>query len=522
MIEFDPVLVHEWLSRSARLHPQKAGLIFKDATFTYAELENTSNSIARFLIEKGVMRGDRIIIFMDNCPEAIIALFGILKAGCAFVILDNTLKAPKLHHIIEDAGAKIIFTQSNKVTIVYEALTTPAAGYTVVCVGNDTSASVLKTLQWYDILETSADTISLPRIIDVDLAALIYTSGSTGEPKGIICTHYNIISAARSIIQYIGNNENDIILNVLPLSFDYGLYQVIMSVMFGGTIILEKTFLYIEKVLQLLSSRRITGFPIVPTILSLLLRHRSFSNFRLDSLRYITNTGAALPEKHIRRLRTLFPHISVFSMFGLTECKRICYLPPEKIDRFPLSVGNPMPNCDIQIVDKNGEQVPPGKTGQLIVRGSNVMQGYWNDPEKTESTFHSGKYPAERYLYTGDFFKADRNGHLYFIGRKDNMIKSRGERVSTKEIEDVLLTIQEITDAVVLPEPDEILGNSISVCIVTTQDSTLTAHQVLKECSKVLEKNKIPQKVYFLDNLPRLINGKIDVRRLKKEVSKKM
>ncbi|MHC4570406.1 MAG: class I adenylate-forming enzyme family protein, partial [Planctomycetota bacterium] len=350
----------------------------------------------------------------------------------------------------------------------------------------------------------------MPRCIDVDLATLIYTSGSTGEPKGVMSTHHNMISAARSIVQYVGNVEDDIILDVLPLSFDYGLYQVIMAFMFGGTIVLEKSFLYLHTILERIAQEKVTGFPIVPTIVAMLLKLDDLTQYDFSSLRYMTNTGAALPVEHIRRLRSMFPHVTMISMFGLTECKRVCYLPPEELDRIPSSVGKAMPNCEVFVVDEDGNEVPPGKTGELIIRGSNVMQGYWKDPHITARTYRDGQYPSGRILYSGDYFKKDEQGYLYFLGRKDDMIKSKGERISAKEVENNISCMEGVAEVAVVGLPDEIFGQVIKACIVPAPNVELIDKQVLKYCAANMETFMVPKYIEFMDSLPKTPNGKID------------
>jgi len=352
------------------------------------------------------------------------------------------------------------------------------------------------------------------RNIDQDLAALIYTSGSTGEPKGVISSHHNMVSAARSIIQYIGNTPDDIIVDVLPLSFDYGLYQVLMSVMFGGTVVFE-SFVFPVKVLQCIRREQVTGFPIVPTIAAFLLKLENLSNFDLSSLRYLTNTGAALPTEHIRRLRALFPEVKLFSMFGLTESKRTLYLPPEEVDRRPGSVGKAIPNCEVFVVDENGKEVLPGETGELVIRGSNVMRGYWNAPELTARTFKAGILPGETLLHSGDVFKRDEEGFLYFLGRKDDQIKTKGERVSPKEIENTLSEMRGVSEAAVIGIPDDILGTAIKAFIVPLPGVSLTQKDVLKFCTDHMETFMVPKYVSFQAELPKTPNGKIDKKSLK-------
>jgi acyl-CoA synthetase (AMP-forming)/AMP-acid ligase II len=323
-----------------------------------------------------------------------------------------------------------------------------------------------------------------------------------------------MVSACRSVIQYLGNTEDDVILSVLPLSFSYGLYQVLMCFVFGGTVILDPGFVYPHASLKRISQEKVTGFPIVPSILATILRLGDASAYGISRLRYMTNAGAALPEPLVRRFRSLFPNVAFYSMYGLTECKRVSYLPPEDLDRLCSSVGRAMPNCEVRLVDEEGREVQPGAVGELIVRGSNVMQGYWHDPEGSRDTFRPGAYHSDRWLRTGDMFTSDAEGNLYHAGRRDDMIKCRGERVSPREVEAALLRIGGILEAAVRGVPDEADGQAIAAFVVVSPGSGLTLPKIRRECSRYLESTRVPRHIKLLDRLPRNDRGKIDWKEL--------
>ena len=525
MVEFDPVLVHEWLRRSARRFPNKVALVCGQERWTYEALDRYTDHLALNLQQMGLQRQDRVVILLDNSSEAVLSLYATLKAGGVFIILPGSIKGRKLRYILSNSSAKFVITHTNKGSVVNDAFGGDILGRKLVWVGSKQAipdSLVTASVSWDDIFINVPDQeehdgcdFMFPHSIDVDLATLIYTSGSTGEPKGVMSTHHNMISAARSIIQYIGNEENDVILNVLPLSFDYGLYQVIMAFMFGGTVVLEKSFLFLHNILQRIAKERVTGFPIVPTIVAMLLRMQDLDKYDLRILRYMTNTGAALPVEHIRKLHELFPNVMMFSMFGLTECKRVSFLPPNELDCKPGSVGKAIPNCEVFVVDGEGDEVETGQTGELIIRGSNIMQGYWNDAELTNNAYKSGKYPADRFLYSGDFFRTDEEGYLYFLGRKDDMIKSKGERISAKEVENTLHNMDGVAEVAVIGVPDEILGQAIKVFIVPSSEAQLTDKAVLRYCSANMESFMVPKYVVFVDELPKTPNGKIDKKQLK-------
>jgi long-chain acyl-CoA synthetase len=527
-VEFDPVLVHEWLRRSARRFPDKEALICGPQRWTYKALDRHTDHLAVALGQMQVRRHDRVVILLDNCPETVISLYGTLKAGGVFVILAGSVKAAKLKYILDNSGANVLVTHTSKARVVTEALEQIEREIKTIWVGPKHSipAELASSSQsWEEIFANVGETETrtngqLPRCMDVDLATLIYTSGSTGEPKGVMSTHHHMISAARSVIQYIGNYTNDRILNVLPLSFSYGLYQVIMAFMFGGTVVLEQSLQFPCRIFELIDRERVTGLPVVPTLIAMLLKIQEFSLFDLGTLRYLTSAGAALPVEHIHLLRKLLPHVNIISMYGLTECKRVCYLPPEQLGQRPSSVGKAMPNCEVFVVDEAGNEVSAGQTGELIIRGSNVMAGYWNDPDLTAKTYRTGRYPGEKILYSGDTFRRDDDGFLYFLGRKDDMIKSRGERISAREVENVLCALDGVAEAFVIGVPDDILGQAVKAYIVPSPGRELNEKDVLRFCAAKMETFMVPKYIELVEELPKTPNGKIDKKQLKNREAK--
>ncbi|MBD3243679.1 MAG: AMP-binding protein [Chitinivibrionales bacterium] len=521
MITFDPVLVHEWLRRTARRTPERTAVVCGDQRASYADVDRLSDRMARSLMECGVRRGDRVVILLDTSVETIVAIYGVLKAGAVFVALEGSVKAPKLAYVLADCAARVLVTHTTKQRVVADCADRFPDVWcdAVIWTGSGGSPDgvrmgMSRSWDWAVDERHDAHIPDPPRVIDVDLAALIYTSGSTGEPKGVMSTHRNMVSAARSIIEYIENDPDDVILVPLPLSFDYGLYQVLMAFMFGGTVVLETFFMYPETVLRTIERERITGLPIVPTIAAMLLRLQDLPRRQLASLRYITNTGAALPVEHIKRLREMLPNVRMYSMFGLTECKRVCFLPPDQLDLRPASVGKAIPNCETLIVDENGAPVAPGESGELVVRGSNVMQGYWHAPDATRHAYRQGDYPDDRRLHSGDYFRTDEEGFLYFLGRRDDLIKSRGERISAREVENVLCMMEGISEAAVVGVPDDVMGQAVKAFVVPADGSAIAERLVLRHCRANLESFMVPKYVHIVDTLPRTPHGKVDKRTL--------
>ena len=514
------MLVHEFLENSAKRLPDKTALIFQDQGLTYKQIDERANQLANALINAGLKKGDRVSILLDNSSETVISLFGILKAGGVFSTLSPTLKTKKLEYILNNSESSFLVSHWQKGEIVSKAVENISSLKAVIMCGksnkrNHSSSTKINFIEWNDFLNDQPH--SKPEIpcIDIDLANIIYTSGSTGNPKGVMMTHQSMASAATSITQYLENSETDIILNVLPLSFDYGLYQIIMASRFGGTVVLEKSFAYPYVVIDKIIKGKVTGFPIVPTILAIILQLKNLKKYNFEHLRYLTNTGAALPVNHIKALRDIFPHVKIYSMYGLTECKRVSYLPPEEIDKRPTSVGKGMPNEEVYIVNEKGERVCPDVVGELVVRGANVMRGYWKSPEESDQVLKPGLYPGEKVLYTGDLFKVDEEGYLYFVARKDDLIKTRGERVSPKELENVLHEIDGVAEAAVIGVPDEILGKAIKVFIVTNDGKDLTEKEVIKYCQDNLESFMVPKYIEFVNSFKKTSSGKIDKKVLK-------
>jgi long-chain acyl-CoA synthetase len=348
------------------------------------------------------------------------------------------------------------------------------------------------------------------------LASLIYTSGSSGKPKGVMMSHLNMVSAANSITQYLENNQQDIILDTLPLSFDYGLYQVLMAFKVGGTVILEDGFVFPEKVIQLVIREKVSGWPMVPTIVAMLCKLKDIDKHDFSNLRYITSTGQALPSKHIARLFEIFPKTKIFSMYGLTECKRVAFMPPDELKNRPGSVGKAMPNTEVYLVGDDGKRIPEnGGSAELVVRGSNVMRGYWNLPEETNRALRPGAYPGEKVLYTGDIFRMDEEGYLYFIGRKDDIIKTSGYMVSPKEVENVICEMADVVEAAVVGIEDELLGRAVKAFVHLRENSSIKEKDIIKYCHSRLEDYAVPKYVVNFGPLPKTDSGKVQKRELR-------
>jgi len=500
------------LEQRADTIPTSPALVCGERRLTYADVERSSNVLGHLLRDAGMLRGNRVAIYLENSTEAVFGLFGTLKADGVFMMVNPTTKADKLRFLLNNARATVVITDSRRLPIVEQAAAGVASLKAVFVAGTPTDATDVcgRRIVWLDAALADDSRSHRPdsQGIDIDLAALLYTSGSTGRPKGVMMTHHNMVSALTSISQYLGSRDGDVILNVLPLSFDYGLYQVLLAFEAGGTLVLERSFTYPHAALSTLTRERVTAFPIVPTIAALLLQ-LDLSQYDFSSLRYITNTGAALPVPHIAALRRLMPQVRIFSMYGITECKRVSYLDPDEIDQRPDSVGRGMPNQEIYLVDANGARIASG-VGELVVRGSHVMQGYWELPEETARVLAPGDLPGERVLRTGDVFRMDADGYLYFVARTDDIIKTRGEKVSPREVENVLYRLPGVAEAAVLGVPDATLGALVKAVIVPSENATVNEQDVYRHCSQHLEDFMVPGLVEFRPAMARTPSGKVD------------
>jgi acyl-CoA synthetase (AMP-forming)/AMP-acid ligase II len=427
------------------------------------------------------------------------------------VLLHPSIKREKLTYVLRDCEAAALFfeAKAGASELLSGLSSVPSLRFTVACgEGSQPPAGSIPGCLTLPALENESPRGDLDGYrVDLDLACLIYTSGSTGAPKGVMCDHNNVVFAASSIIQYLGNVESDIVFNALPLSFDYGLYQLLMVFRFGGTLVLERSFAYPAAVLKGIEEERVTGLPGVPTLFSLLLQ-MDLGLYDLSSLRYVTNTAAAIPVQHIQELRRRLPSVTVYSMYGLTETKRTLYLPPEQLDRRPASVGIPIPGTEAWIEDERGQRLGPGQQGELVVRGRHVMRGYWGDAEATRKRFRPAALPGERLCYTGDVFRVDDEGFFYFVSRSGDFIKSRGEKVSPKEVENVLYGLPGVIEAAVIGVPDPILGEAIKAFVVL-RDVKRTKAEVLAHCRAHLEDHLVPRDVEFRNELPKTPAGKI-------------
>jgi acyl-CoA synthetase (AMP-forming)/AMP-acid ligase II len=517
MISRPQRLLGEALEFSSRNHPDKIAAIFKGNEYSYSSLWAAAHRLACHFINQGIRKGDRIAIYMNNSWQSVVSIYAITLSGGVFLVINPQTKSNKLNYILKDSGAKIVVTEAMLINELLNAKTDLQELTQIVVSGESNSdLNITFEVDFDRIIQIEIHGVEFPRIIPNDLAALIYTSGSTGFPKGVMMTHQSMVFTSWSLIEYLRLTEEERIMLVLPLAFDYGLYQLIMSVTIGGTLIIEQSFNFPPAIFRQIAQLKPTVFPGVPSMYAMMIATHKKTGITFESIQKITNTAAALPEEFVSDLRLIFPNALIFKMYGLTECKRVSYLEPELADAKPNSVGKAIPGTEVFLLSPEGKPVRPNEPGILHVRGPHVMAGYWNKDELTKEMIKPGPVPGERVLCAHDLFRIDEEGFLYFLGRNDDIIKTRGEKVSPVEVENAIYKNEGIKEVAVIGFPDVILGESIVAFVTLYDQIEIEEKTIQRECMAQLESFMVPQKIIILPEMPKSPNGKIDKKELKK------
>jgi amino acid adenylation domain-containing protein len=499
------MLLHHAFETTCTRVPAKTAVVCGDARVSYGELSNRVESLAALLHAHGIVRGDRVVLLLESSVEFAVAVYAVLKLGAVFVPVSPLTKTDKLAYMLGDTRARALLTDARLEPAWRDAVArAPALELNVV---RGLAQAQGSNQPWPQAPAASAAPVA--SCIDQDLAAIIYTSGTTGEPKGVMLTHRNMLSAWASVQAYLGLREDDVIGLALSPSFSYGLYHVLMGLGIGATLVLEGSAAFPVRLVERLAQERVTVFPGVPTLYSAILALSNLSTFDLSALRIVTNAAAALSDQHVQQIQTLLPAARLYSMYGMTECKRISYLPPEQLALRPSSVGRGLVNQEVWLVDEAGQRLQNPATGELVVRGSHVMRGYWDKPAETARSLKPGPVPGESVLHTGDIFRTDAEGWLHFVGRSDDIIKSRGEKVAPREVENTIYAIEGVLDCAVIGIPDERLGQAVKAFVTLKPGATLTEREVIRHCLARLENYMAPKIVEFVADLPRTDSGKI-------------
>jgi acyl-CoA ligase (AMP-forming) (exosortase A-associated) len=517
-------LLHEIPRRQADRDASRTALVLKNERLRYGELAERIDAVAAGLLRLGCERRDRVAVFLPKQFETVIAMFGAARAGCVFVPVNPLLKPAQVAHILRDCNVRVLVTSSGRLELLRDELAHCLDLRYVVVVddGGAPGAKTPQSLTWQTLLD-AAQAPQPHRVIDTDMAAILYTSGSTGKPKGVVLSHRNMVTGAHSVAQYLGNAADDRLLAALPFSFDYGFSQLSTSFHVGASVTLMD-YLFPRDILTTLAKERITGLAGVPPLWAQ-LSELQWPGDSSSHLRYITNSGGAMPGATLSKLRATLPKTQVFLMYGLTEAFRSTYLPPSEIDKRPGSMGKAIPNAEIVVVRPDGTPCAPNEPGELVHRGSLVALGYWGDSDKTQLRFRpapglpDGLRIPEIAVWSGDTVRTDEDGFLYFVGRTDEMIKTSGYRVSPTEVEEVVFATGLVMDAAAVGVKHVKLGQAIVVVATPAAGRAPESNAVLDHCRKELPAFMVPAQIEWRDELPRNPNGKYDRPKLAAELA---
>jgi amino acid adenylation domain-containing protein len=520
-------LLPHLLSKSATKYPDRDAIFFKEDRMTYAELEQESNKLAHCLTGFGVVRGARVGIYMNRSIASIVGIFGVLKAGATYVPIDPLCPPSRLGYIVNKCGIKSVLTTHEKLINIEQTFPSysPLENILVMNGLNSNSASCgsAKLIDWKEVREILREDPPNSDMIDSDVAYILFTSGSTGNPKGVMLSHLNSLTFVNSACHFFQVKESDRFSNICPLHFDMSVFDLFVAFKAGAAVVIipETTAIFPVKLAELIAKYRISIWNSVPSTLSLLATYKNLDSHDLSSLRLILFAGEQFTLKYLRRLREAIPEAMFCNMYGQTEANSSTYywveqLPLDATSSLP--IGRAMPNFEVFALTESGNKISePGQEGELYVRASTVALGYWGEIEKTENAFVRNPLKPdlnERVYKTGDLVRLGHDGNYMFLGRKDYMIKSRGYRIEIGEIESVLRNHAEIKNAVVIPIPDELVGNRISVIVVPMIAGKIMRNDVLQYCAKHLPKYMIPEIIEFRDSLPTTSSGKIDRKNL--------
>lgn len=517
-------LIHHMLRTSGEHFPDKEALVHGHDRLTYKEVARRTGGVARGLRNSGLQRGHRVGIYLEPSVAQVLSIFGVSEAGGVYVPINASLFPEQVAHIARDSGMVGLITTPAKLASLGDALSQISSlKFIVLSGGGDKPQASLPCYSLEEFCEIAGPSRWHENSISKDLAAILYTSGSTGKPKGVMLSHANVMAGSSIVSTYLSISSSDRILAVLPFSFDAGMNQLMTAFQQGGTIVLIN-FVFAREIVQALLKERITGLAGVPTLWSLLAQPNSTMQKQpLPDLRYITNTGGAMPQAVLKVLRSTLPATKIFLMYGLTEAFRSTFLPPAELDRRPTSMGKAIPDTEILVVNDQGQLCKPGEPGELVHRGPTVSLGYWNRPEDTARALRPNPLlppemgDCERVCYSGDLVKTDEDGFLYFIGRRDTMIKSSGFRISPTEVEEVLLQTDKIRGAAVIGIPDELVGQTIKAFVVPRDGESLDAEALLAACGEKMPRYMVPKFIEVLPELPKTSSGKVDYPALRRK-----
>ncbi len=517
----ESTLLPELIARACERSPAAAALTHGSVSLDYQTLHRDVQRFAGALTALGLRRGERVGIYLEKRFETVIASFGATAAGCVFVPLNPLLKPEQVGYILRDCNVRVLVTSPERSALLADTLSQCPDLREVVLTDGTADTAVLSTphqTAWRDLLDGPRKAVH--RVIDTDMAAILYTSGSTGQPKGVVLSHRNMVAGAKSVASYLNNSSDDTLLAALPLSFDAGFSQLTTAFHSGARVVLLN-YLLPRDVLKAMAREQVTGLTAVPP-LYIQLSQLEWPAEVQQSLRYFANTGGRMPRETLALLRERLPRSRPFLMYGLTEAFRSTYLPPDEVDRRPDSIGKAIPNAEILVLKEDGSECAADEPGELVHRGALVGMGYWNDAAKTAERYKPlpvgaggrelGLQLPEIAVFSGDTVRRDAEGFLYFIGRRDEMIKTSGYRVSPTEVEEILYATRQVGECVAFGIEHPTLGQEIQV-IATAPDGSadLPVAELLSQCRLQMPAYMVPSRIEPMAGpLPRNPNGKID------------
>ena len=487
--------LYDFIRNSAKNYPDKIAVVCKEERLTYRRLDRLSDLLAEGLIARGVKKGDRVGLFLENSCEYVIAYFGILKIGAVVVGLNSQYVARELEVLLNDCSPKIIITDLKH---------SGAAGEALKNSSNPARLWIAdKTFMNENGISEEITLLEPDPCDDRDLAVIIYTSGTTGKPKGVMLSHSNISANADSIIEYLELTPEDKIMVILPFYYSYGMSLLTTHIKAGAAMVIDNRFLYPNTVLESMVKEEVTGFAGVPSHYNILIKKSALREFILPKLRYVTQAGGAMAPAMIKEFRAILPEVEFYVMYGQTEAAaRLSYLDPEFLPEKIGSIGKAIPGVELDVLDENNQPVKIGEIGEIVARGKNIMRGYWNVPEETAIVLR------KQGLFTGDLAKMDEEGFIYIVSRKKEMIKSGANRISPLEIEEVVCQMSGVLECAAVGVNDEILGEAISLFVVN-DGASISEREIMLFCKQNLASYKTPKEVKLVSSLPKTSTGKV-------------
>jgi L-proline---[L-prolyl-carrier protein] ligase len=516
-------LISHLLEAAAESRPDSIAVVDGERSFTYGELDELSNRLANLLRTEGVRRGDRVGLCLEKCVEAVAAIYGVLKAGAAYVPLDPKAPATRQAYILRDAGVHVLLSSTKQATT-WEVLQQEGADFrTVVVLDAELAGDVAGAAQLLDAADVALADASRPDVggIDFDLAYILYTSGSTGTPKGVMLTHRNCLAFVDWAGEEFGVTAADRVSSHAPLHFDLSTFDLYAAARAGAAVVLAPpaASVFPVELRRFIEDQAISVWYSVPTVLTMLVTRGGLEGGEFPQLRTILFAGEVFPTPHLRRLRQLLPHVRFANLFGPTETNVCTWwevppLPEEMTESIP--IGRAIENVDVFALTDEGRLAEPGEMGELCVRGPTVMQGYLGDPERTAERLVPSPLGGvlDQPIYrTGDLVEQMADGAYRFLGRRDAQVKSRGYRIELGDIEAALHAHPSVVECAVVAIPDDVVTNRLKA-FVTTQDGETSRADLIAFCAERIPQYMIPEEFEFAEDLPRTSTGKIDRRAL--------